>query len=353
MNHWEGAELGSGKRLTVSVALLSTETFGPFWVRPSARVPHGTLFSELPSTKVEAAEDESLRAVLGRAGESIGVQAMDMDVASALMNKRRLFAGKRTWQDVKSDPRTRDPGSRFEDTLYFAAFFQSGDDDGVPAVITNKRLNLRRLTVVSDEGAARWNVKPLDATLAELVRAADAGFLQGDPLRPYLVLSLPGGDPGSLGADWSVFLDALKIFAQAVIDIGSAWAGFEALKAVKARFQSAQTVVEERHSDWATRGARPRDLEEIFAAQPRQAEEVATLLKCPIGEAESLLWGMGFVLGEDGLWRAGDDSPTRVLKLARELPNRTESVSIDGLRVEIESLTADPSAPSPADDKES
>jgi hypothetical protein len=61
------------------------------------------------------------------------------------------------------------------------------------------------ITLVDDRGRAIWNNYWKDVRYGDLLRAADAGVLEGDPLRPYLILHAEIGN--GLIADWGTVLN--------------------------------------------------------------------------------------------------------------------------------------------------
>jgi len=330
------------ERLQLQVVLPATESIAPFWIDAAARRPPGTPFSDLPVVSVSAAPEETLRAVLARAGDLLGVGLLDRERTDGMWSPRR-----RHWwsprkppsrQRLTSDPRNRDPQGRFEELLRFAAFVLPGDEEDGPAVLSHKYLHLRRVATVDAAGLARWDVRPLDAPIGDLLRAAEAGLLGGDPLRPYLILAVPGGDLGSIGATWSSLEEAFGILWTVMSATGTAYSAAQAINVIRARLGGAKEVIDARSGEWSERGARPADLAAILGARPRSPEEVAALLGCAESEAEALLWGLGFEAGDDGLWRAvveNDEEPTVPL-LARSLLGRSEASTTEAIRAEAE-----------------
>jgi hypothetical protein len=329
------------ERLQLQVVLPATESIAPFWIDAAARRPPGTPFSDLPVVSVSAAPEETLRAVLGRAGDLLGVGLLDRERTDGRWSPRR-----RHWwsprkppsrQSLTSDPRNRDPQGRFEDLLRFAAFVLPGDEEDGPAVLRHKYLHLRRVATVDAAGLARWDVRPLDAPIGNLLRAGDAGLLGGDPLRPYLILAVPGGDLGAIGTTWSAFEEAFTVVWEVVSAAGTAYSAAQAIKAIRARLGGAKEVIALRSEEWSERGARPADLVPILGAEARSSGQVAALLGCTETEAEALLWGLDFEAGDDGLWRAAvENEEASVPLLARSLLGRSEATSTDGLQAEAE-----------------
>jgi hypothetical protein len=151
--------------------------------------------------------------------------------------------------------------------------------------------------VRDDHGRAIWRRPGLDATLGELLDAAEHGLIDGDPLQPYLIPSVPQGDAGGLDA-WINFKDALLIFwsiANAAATAHGALGLRDRLAEVRRRRRPELTdVVQQYAPGWSERGAAPSDLRQLLASCPRSSAEIASLLGCSTREAEALLWGLGF-----------------------------------------------------------
>jgi hypothetical protein len=320
----------AARQFDLEVVLPKGISIGPFWVDRRARRASQGAFRDLPRTRVCAPESESLRQLLGRAGSRLGVGALHRERVSELGGKRRWSGLRRAprWDAITSDRRNLDPHGRFEEDLRFAAFVRPGDELSGPAVLRDKRLYLTRVTTVDREGRARWDVGPLDASIGDLWRAGEAGLFDGDPLRPYLILEVPGGDLGSLASNWGDFSVGLRIVWEAVSAVGTLYTASQVVAAVGERLRGSRDVIDARHGEWAARGGRPSDLAQILQSQPRRSGEVADLLGCGESEAEALLWGLGFARGEDGMWRTDSDPTAQLLTLAARLAS--ESGEMDG-----------------------
>jgi hypothetical protein len=338
------------EKVDLHVVLPATESIGPFWVDAAARRPPDTPFAELPAVTLSADLVETLRALLGRSGELFGVGLLDTEMAYSRHSSGWSPWSRRKMPDrrkITSDPRNRDPHGRFEPHLRFAAFVRPGDEKDGPAVLRHKSLHLNRIVTVEASGLARWDVHPLDARIEDLVRAGDAGLVDGDTRRPYLILAVPGGDLGAFSSTWSALEEALSVVWAVVSAAGTAYTGAQVIGAIRARLGGARKVIGSHGAEWARRGGRPSDLSAILAARPRSAAEGASLLGCSVAEAEALLWGLGFEPGKDGRWHPVGDSTEElaVLLLARTLLERSSPMSAEELRAHTEA-----SLPSPRSD---
>lgn len=271
---------------SVQVTVAATENALRIFDVPGGGAAHGAHWDELPKTTVLADPTETLREVLRRAANDLGI-----DVAAEVKkihSKLRAERGEAPHED------------KVVDRIAFAEFRRPDDDEPVDERGTLRRLARLKgcgVVVVRDaQGHAVWRRPPFAATMAELIDAAEAGLLDGDPLQPYLVLVVPQGDFGTLG-EWHEFATQLQLLWEisgALAQVAGAWGFVELLRKVAGR-RSAEVArtVEENAVAWSERGARPSDLVELLEQRPRSGESIAALLGCSLGEAEAVLWGLG------------------------------------------------------------
>ena len=197
------------------------------------------------------------------------------------------------------------------DMLVYAAFRHEDDDErtqGAYGFLRREEPDRRHTVIVVRDQAGRavWRRPPFEATIAELVDAHKLGLLEGDPLRPYLVLVIPQGEIGLLG-EWTQLQQQLETawhLTGALATVLGVFSGIDWVKKQLARHSGAAGEVVKTHApDWKSRGAAPRDLRELIASRPRSTEEIAALLDCTETEAEAILWALGFApRGPEGTW---------------------------------------------------
>lgn len=197
-------------------------------------------------------------------------------------------------------------GERAADTLAFGAFYKPEDDGG----LDNRRfLHLHDLTTVDEEGRAVWGRPYTAVTLNELLRAEGAGALDGDPLKPYLILQPPAGN-GVL-ATWALLIVGLQILKTILATASDIEGGLqlqERLERRHDRVDRGERAVSEYYLRWGERGARPDNFSDLlYHSQTWSPEDLAALLDCPITSAEAILEAFGYARDEVGLWRLRGD----------------------------------------------
>jgi hypothetical protein len=157
-----------------------------------------------------------------------------------------------------------------------------------------------------------------DVRYVDLLRSADAGALDGDPRRPYLILQ-PGIGNGVL-PDWhtiQTIWQTVEYVATALATAGGAGAALLGAKKatidrLRKRAKDTQAVVAEKSEDWVSRNGEPYDFGEWLDDRPWLPAEIAPLLACTEGEAEAVLWAFGFAPSESGLWRKNATEEARL-----------------------------------------
>ena len=297
--------MGERNERTMEITVAATENSLRIFDINGPEAANGASWEELPKARLQATPEMSLRDVLEQASAQL-----DITVHAEM---RRALA--RLREERGEAPREETVVER----LAFAEFRRPDDDDVMDSVGTrrrNKRLGSTSVVVVRDElGQAVWKRPPFEATMAELLDAAKEGLIEGDPLQPYLVLVVPQGTSG-LYAEWQQFLETLRILWEisgAMGHLGGAWAFVELVRRVIKRRNAGVTKAVERNAKaWSERGARPDDLLQLLRQKPRRIHEVTSLLGCSAGEAEALLWGLGYTESE-GFWRWRGDAVARLI----------------------------------------
>lgn len=191
------------------------------------------------------------------------------------------------------------------------AFYVPEDEDGF-ADRPRARLQLYELTLVDDHGRAIFGVHNLRTVPYEsLLKAAEAGTLDGDPRRPYLILDEGYGDAPP--PDWAVVQQGIEVaweVVKTIAIVSGATAGIAAArKQLRHRLGKARDALAANRG-WAQRGYRPDQSAALVANRDWSAEALASLLGCRADEAEAVLWTLGHAFNEStGRWeRRGDEA---------------------------------------------
>jgi hypothetical protein len=219
------------------------------------------------------------------------------------------------------------PGGTIWGSVAFIDFAQS-DDSTVWGRLHSE------VTLVDSQGHLRWSRYWQLEPMSEYIRAAKAGALQGDPLRPFLIMQ-PGVGNGVL-ADFGTYLQLWNVIWDVMTDVGTIYtlaAGAKlTIETIKERCRRGQSVVENHLEDWKASGARPDNLIAWLRTEPRRSADVARLLACSPEEAEALLLGAGFSIAEGDVWISGLDEEARLIAGNTDLIIHAPNLMEDDIR---------------------
>lgn len=225
--------------------------------------------------EIDAEEDETLKTVLGRATEAFGVRV-------------------ETWSPSPMD------------SIAFVDFHRQGEP-----------LRLRsELALVDERGLVRFTHHWAEVTYGELLAAEQAGTLDGDPRRPYLLLQ-PGIGNG-LMVDWQTLVIAWVVFWQILdkidITLSVGERAKRTLEKLRGRSEGAPNVLEGLYADWLERGGRVDNIDGLLGQRPWHLQDLAELLGCSPAQAEVFLLGAGYAASpRTGLWSRGEDEEAKLL----------------------------------------
>jgi hypothetical protein len=244
-------------------------------------------WNERQKVTLEVEPEETLGEILARAAEEFGLTA--------------------AW-DLSDEPF---PGATLADAFAWVGFYRPEHEHGAPV------RNLTSVTLADAEGRAVWNNYFKEATHGELLWAAEAGALEGDPLRVYL-FTWPGFGNGLI-ADLTTLCNLWDLAWYVMERVGIGYAAYEALRRVVGRIRRGREVTGGHKSDWQDRGGDPGTLSEFLSHRPSTTAEVAGLLGCTHEEAEAVLWAFGFAPDDEGVWRLNANEEARMLRAVWEL----------------------------------
>ena len=206
---------------------------------------------------------------------------------------------------------------RFRGAHAKVAFYRPEDEHGFhPRPLP--RFLLGQLTLVDDYGHAIFGVHDFRAVrYRDLLRASEAGTLDGDPRRPYLIIEAPYGD--WIGPDWPTLLEGLEVAWRVVEHVATAGgalaAGKFAVDQIRKRLRRGIDAIEA-NPQWAQRGSMPYQVIALASQREWRADELAPLLGCATDEAEGVLSALGFAPDSDRhVWRYEGDPTADVMAL--------------------------------------
>ena len=225
------------------------------------------------------------------------------------------------------------PGGNFEFAGVFYCLFKDGDEFGATGPLETQ------ITLVDEAGQASWGHPFDNVTFGHLLRAAQAGAVTGDPLRPYLVLNAPMGN--GVSALWPLFLEAWRMVLPILEGIDTLGGGLVIPAAwlvtrLRNRLRSTPAVLESKHEEWAARGALPGEFLRFLDQHPWSQERLARLLGCTTEEAGALLAGRGFTYDpEDARWHLLSNPDARLLGELWQAAVYLDAIDAESAREEI------------------
>jgi hypothetical protein len=177
------------------------------------------------------------------------------------------------------------------------------------------------LRTVDAYGQPGWALRWDDIRLGELIASADAGLVEGDPLRPLFWPVIPQGVFTDVGGAF-LFMWAMwehYLAARETSDIVRSM-----LRRLRRGRDAGSAPPGELNEAWANTFRRVNDFM-AFLDQPRTIEEVSEQTGMSPTDAEGTLLALGFTEGGNTTWTPGGDPTAEILfravvDLKRETP---------------------------------
>jgi hypothetical protein len=185
------------------------------------------------------------------------------------------------------------------DVIDAIAFYRDDADEGTKDV-------WEKLAVLDEDGRIEWVTDFRELTMERLIASAEAGLIQGDPTRIYLVPYPPQGIISDL--DWPAVLETLETVDNVLIHIGATYAGLQGIIAV---FRKAGAVLASSWRNWARRDGGLEDVQRLARSKGWQPDDLAERLGVTNTDAELLLRMFGCVPTDNGAWVPGTDERSR------------------------------------------
>lgn len=273
--------------LAVTVALIA-DYDGPFDQQgPLDERWYELAYAQRRQVTLEVAEDETLAGVLERAADEMGLQP----------------------------PPDHWGGSSFTARFRRVAFHKPEDEDGFTARAQG-RMHLGELIVVDPGGPAIFGVGDLSTVrYRDLLRTEQGGALDGDPLRPYLIIDDGWGDAPPV--DWATLQQGLDVAWDVLKAAGAAYGGTQAFCAasqwVRERMGRGRDALDA-NPGWAQRQYRPDQFATLLEISGGEPARLAQLLGCTAEQAEAVFWTIGYAYDQDSQrWQLEADDAAVVL----------------------------------------
>jgi hypothetical protein len=199
---------------------------------------------------------------------------------------------------------------------YFFRFYEADNDP--PLAQRGSSLFAFNLETIDQQGRAHWNRKSDEIPFGDLVRAGDAGLLNGDPLRPYLVLSLPQGGGGVLTDAWNVLQTVWTIMGGLTGTIAFAKLTATQTSRLKEMLQRG-SVVHKKAEDWTSRGGGPYEIRKTIERHPWAPDDMRALLDVDTDdEAVAVLELFGAARNDDGTYSLADTAEASLLRVVED-----------------------------------
>ena len=140
--------------------------------------------------------------------------------------------------------------------------------------------------------------------------------LDGDPLRPYLIVEPPYGD--WVGPDWPTLVDGLNVSWQVIEGLATAGGAIAFGKVigdiVAKRFRAGARAVSD-NPGWAQRRTMPCEFVALAQTRNWTASDLARLLDCSEADAEAVLQMLGFGIDDaSATWRIRGDAAAAIIR---------------------------------------
>jgi hypothetical protein len=253
-----------GRRLEQLTRLeeLTPEWFDGFYEGEETRS-----WAERPRVKLQVEEDETLRELLVRAVEALGIWELD-------------------WDDPGFGGAGWSPGQEGQGTRRFIALRHDVSPIPVP-----ERLSTA-LTVLDDEGRAVWGRPYQTVTYGELRRAAEAGAVPGDHTKIYLSVR-PYAAGGGIYHEWSLLLQAWDEALAVIVALAAINETHDLYLKIRRRLEGRRTA-ESKAQEWLRRNGHVDYLMYMLRGEPWSPFDLAALLGCTRSEAEDVLALFGY-----------------------------------------------------------
>jgi hypothetical protein len=185
------------------------------------------------------------------------------------------------------------------------------------------------LPLIDDAGHLHFVNRFSAASYMDVIRAADAGLINGDPRGLFLIRQAFAGGPW-YAQDWQTLLDLLLISERMLEHLGGAADGIQAALGV---IQRAREAMRRRMPRWTQRQVTTDRLQSMVKRKHWSTGELASLLGCTDDEAGAVLEYLGYAPSPGAEWLPRTDAAGHVLEAVRDvirvMPGRVYEPHLD------------------------
>jgi hypothetical protein len=195
---------------------------------------------------------------------------------------------------------------------YFFGFYEADHDP--PFEQPGSALFAFNLVTVDPQGRAHWNRQSNEIPYGDLVRAGAKGLVDGDPLRPYLYLSVPQGGGGFREA-WTILQTIWTITGGITGTVAAAKLTAEQTRRFLALLRGSD-VVRKKSDDWTERGGGPDEIRRTIERRPWEPADMRMLLDLDTDEdAVAVLELFGSARNDDGTYALSESAEADLLRV--------------------------------------
>lgn len=304
-------------RYSVTVALWEREQGILQFDPPISEQARQLRWDERLKVTLEVDEDETLAAVMNRAKREFDLRP-------------RILVKPGVYEEMDPEAVAALP--------YFFGFYEADNDP--PLEQHGSTLFAFNLVTVDPQGRAHWNRQSNEIPYGDLVRGGEKGLVDGDPLRPYLYLSVPQGGGGFREA-WTVLQTIWTITGGITGTVAAAKLTAEQSRRFL-RLLRGSDVVEKKSDEWTERGGGPYEIRRTIERQSWEPADMRKLLDLDTDdEAVAVLELFGGARNDDGTYGLTESAEADLLRVLEQEAIQLSNLGYRDLTDEDKQMVSD------------
>jgi hypothetical protein len=276
---------------TVTVALFNREQGILKFDPPISEQTRELCWDQRIKVALEVDDDETLASVMDRAKRTFNLRP-------------RIHVGDGADEEMGPEGIARLP--------HFFAFYETDNDP--PLQQRGSTLFAFNLVTVDRQRRAHWNRQSDQIPYGDLVRGAEVGLLDGNPLRPYFYLGAPGGGDAFREA-WTVLQTVWTITGGIMGTVAAIKLTADQSRRLLALLRGTD-VVKKQSQEWTTRGGGPSEIRKAVERQAWAPADMRALLDLDSDEdAVAVLELFGSARNADGTYSMTESEEAELLRI--------------------------------------